>query len=45
VRDVKVAAAETASRAAAAILSEQLTGKAADDHFAASLESVKKALS
>jgi F-type H+-transporting ATPase subunit b len=45
VRDVKVAAAETASRAAAAILSELLTGKAADDHFAASLESVKKALS
>jgi F-type H+-transporting ATPase subunit b len=45
VRDVKIAAAETASRAAAAILTEQLTGKAADDHFAASLESVKKALS
>jgi F-type H+-transporting ATPase subunit b len=44
-RDVRNAAAETASRAAAAILAEQLSGKAADDHFAASLESVKKALS
>jgi F-type H+-transporting ATPase subunit b len=44
-RDVRNAAVETASRAAAAILTEQLTGKAADDHFAASLEAVKKALS
>jgi len=45
VRDVRFAAVETASKAAAAILTEQLTGKAADDHFAVSLEAVKKALS
>jgi F-type H+-transporting ATPase subunit b len=45
VRDVRFAAVETASKAAAAILTEQLTGKAADDHFAASLEAVRKALS
>lgn len=44
VRDVKLAAVDTASKAAAAILTEQLVGKASDDHFAASLESVKKAL-
>jgi F-type H+-transporting ATPase subunit b len=45
VRDVKNAAIETASKAAAAILTEQLTGAAADAHFAQSLEAVKKALS
>lgn len=44
VRDVRLAAADTASRAAAAILTDQLSGKAADDHLAASLETVKKAL-
>jgi F-type H+-transporting ATPase subunit b len=44
VRDVKIAAVDTASRAAAAILTEQLVGKAADAHFASSLEAVKKAL-
>jgi F-type H+-transporting ATPase subunit b len=44
-RDVKLAAVDTASKAAAQILTEALTGKAADDHFAASLETVKKALS
>ncbi|MEZ5937319.1 MAG: ATPase [Hyphomonadaceae bacterium] len=44
-RDVKAAAVETASRAAAAVLTEQLSGKAADDHFAKSLDAVKKALS
>lgn len=44
VRDVKVAAIDAASRAAAVILTEQLSGKAADAHFAASLETVKKAL-
>ncbi len=44
IRDVKITAVQTASRAAAAVLTEQLSGKAADDHFAASLESVKKAL-
>jgi F-type H+-transporting ATPase subunit b len=45
VRDVRIAAAEAASKAAAVILSDTLTGKAADDHFAASLEKVTKALS
>lgn len=45
IRDVRIAAVETASRAAAQILTETLTGKAADDHFAASLEKVTKALS
>lgn len=44
-RDVRIAAVDTASKAAAAILTEQLTGKAADDHFTASLEKVAKALS
>jgi F-type H+-transporting ATPase subunit b len=43
-RDVKLAAIDTASKAAAAILTETLVGKAADDHFAASLDTVKKAL-
>jgi len=41
---VKLAAVDAASKAAAQILTEQLTGKAADDNFAASLEAVKKAL-
>ncbi len=45
VRDVRNAAVDTASRAAAQILTETLVGKAADDNFAAGLESVKKALS
>lgn len=45
VRDVKLAAVETASKAAAAILTEQLTGKAADDEFAKSLAAAAKALS
>lgn len=45
IREVKLTAIDTASKAAAAILTEQLAGKAADDHFAASLASVKKALS
>lgn len=45
IRDVKLAAVETASRAATAILSEQLTGKAADDEFAKSLAAAAKALS
>ena len=45
VRDVRIAAADAASKAAAVILSDALTGKAADDHFAASLEKVTKALS
>ena len=44
-RDVRIAAVDTASKAAAAILAEHLTGKAADDHFQASLEKVTKALS
>jgi F-type H+-transporting ATPase subunit b len=43
-RDVKLAAIDTASKAAAQILTETLVGKAADDHFATSLETVKKAL-
>ena len=45
VRDVKLAAVDTASRAAAAILTEQLVGKAADDEFAKSLAAAAKALS
>lgn len=45
VRDVRLAAVDAASKAAEAILVDQLTGKAADDHFARSLEQVKKALS
>jgi F-type H+-transporting ATPase subunit b len=43
-RDVRLAAADTASKAAAAILSETLTGAAADAHFQSSLEKVAKAL-
>jgi F-type H+-transporting ATPase subunit b len=45
VRDVRLAAVDTASKAAAQILTETLVGKVADDHFAASLEKVTKALS
>ena len=45
VRDVKLAAINTASKAAASILTEQLTGKAADDEFAKSLAAAAKALS
>lgn len=45
IRDVKLAAVNTASRAATAILTEQLAGKAGDDEFAKSLASVTKALS
>ena len=43
-RDVKLAAIDTASTAAALILTEQFSGKSGAGHFAASLESVKKAL-
>ena len=45
VRDVRLAAVDTASKAAAQILTDTLVGKAGDDHFAASLEKVAKALS
>ena len=45
IRDVKMAAVETASKAAATILTEQLSGKAADDEFAKSLAAAAKALS
>lgn len=45
VRDVKMAAVETASKAAATVLVEQLSGKAADDEFSKSLAAAAKALS
>lgn len=45
IRDVKLAAVNTASKAAAAILTEQLVGKAADAEFAKGLAAVTKALS
>ncbi len=45
IRDVKLAAVQTASRAASAIISEQLAGKAGDDEFAKGLAAVTKALS
>ncbi len=45
IRDVKMAAVQTASKAAAVILSEQLVGKAADAEFAKGLAAVTKALS
>lgn len=45
IRDVKMAAVQTASKAAAAIMSEQLVGKAADAEFAKGLAAVTKALS
>jgi F-type H+-transporting ATPase subunit b len=44
-RDVKLAAIDAASKAAAAILTDQLAGKAADDEFAKSLAAAAKALS
>jgi F-type H+-transporting ATPase subunit b len=44
VRDVKLAAVNTASQAAAAILTEQLAGKAGDSEFARGLSAVAKAL-
>lgn len=44
VRDVKLAAIETASKAAEQVLTEAMSGKSGEDHFAASLEAVKKAL-
>lgn len=44
IRDVKMAAVQTASKAAAVILSSQLTGKAADAEFAKGLAAVTKAL-
>jgi F-type H+-transporting ATPase subunit b len=45
IRDVKLAAIDTASKAAATILSEQLSGKAGDDEFSKSLAAAAKALS
>ena len=45
IRDVKLAAVETASKAAATVLAEQVSGKAADDEFTKALASVSKALS
>jgi F-type H+-transporting ATPase subunit b len=45
IRDVKLAAVNTASKAAASILTEQLSGKAADDEFAKGLASITRALS
>ena len=45
IRDVKLAAVDTASKAATAIITEQLAGKAGDDEFAKGLASVTKALS
>jgi len=45
IRDVKLAAVETASKAAAAVLAEQISGKAADDEFTKGLSAVSKALS
>ncbi len=44
VRDVKLAAVETASKAAEKVLVDAMSGQAGDDHFAQSLEAVKKAL-
>lgn len=44
VRDVKLAAIETASKAAEQVLIESMSSKSGDDHFAQSLEAVKKAL-
>lgn len=45
IRDVKLAAVDTASKAATAIITEQLAGKAGDDEFAKGLASITKALS
>ena len=44
IRDVRAKAVETASAAARKVLEESMSGKAGDDHFAASLEAVRKAL-
>lgn len=44
-RDVRMAAIDTASRAAALVLTETLQGDAADRQFATSLDAVKRALS
>ncbi len=43
-RDVKLAAIETASKAAEQVLTKAMAGKSGEDHFAQSLEAVKKAL-
>lgn len=45
IRDVRLAAADTASRAAAALLNDQLSGSAGDAEFAKGLAAVTKALS
>lgn len=45
IRDVKLAAVDTASRAAATLLTEQMSGKAADEEFSRSLAAAAKALS
>ncbi len=45
IRDVKLAAVDTASKAATAIITEQLAGKAGDDEFAKGLAAATKALS
>jgi F-type H+-transporting ATPase subunit b len=45
IRDVKLAAVETASKAAATVLAEQISGKAADEEFTKALGAVSKALS
>jgi F-type H+-transporting ATPase subunit b len=44
VREVKGAAIEAAAKAAETLLSQQLSGKAGADHFAAALRSVESAL-
>lgn len=44
VRDIKLAAIEAASKAAEKVLSDSMSGKSGEDHFAQSLEAVKKAL-
>ena len=45
IRDVRLAAVDTAAKAATAILTEQLSGKAGDDEFAKGLAAATKALS
>lgn len=44
IRDVKMAAIDTASKAAEKVLTDAMAGKSGADHFAQSLEAVKKAL-
>jgi F-type H+-transporting ATPase subunit b len=44
-RDVRLASVDAASRAAETLLTEALAGKAGQDHYAQSLETVKKAIS